>query len=486
MILVQIGKNFNKNEVHIKIYDIMFNKCRGGETVMAVKRAVVFSGGGAKGGYQIGAWKALIELNFRPNIVTGTSVGALNGALMALDKFDDALYIWENMGMDSVFSQFVEKSNEENPKKDSYYLRLVKEILTKGGADYTPLKECVKGLMDEKKLRESDIKFGLVTTAFPKIKPVELFIDDIPEGSAADYILASAAAFPLLKSYRINDVKYVDGGYSDNMPIKMALEKGAQEVVAVNVGKMNVSKLGNTDAVIHYIQNKRPYNDGKIGSIIYFNKELSLNNIRQGYLDTLKSFGKYDGFYYTFEKYERYKVTPFEKHCALKFEYIFPALPGMSKVEKFGRDNVLNLLRGYDDRPFEFNSNVLYCAEIAAEVLCINPREIYTMKTISMAILQETKKLLNDTSTAQKLEYLIKNLDKGVSLDLLKSLIDVKDKRLMTFYGIKLLRNDSLTFFEKKRLWIIACLSAESFCSALFCSAVLAAEENNELLYFME
>ena len=74
----------------------------------AVKRAVVFSGGGAKGGYQIGAWKALREIGFAPDIVTGTSVGALNGALMALGKYEDARSIWENMSMNRVFSQFVE------------------------------------------------------------------------------------------------------------------------------------------------------------------------------------------------------------------------------------------------------------------------------------------------------------------------------------------------------------------------------------------
>ena len=45
------------------------------------KKAVVLSGGGAKGGYQIGAWTALRKIGFYPEIITGTSVGALNGAL---------------------------------------------------------------------------------------------------------------------------------------------------------------------------------------------------------------------------------------------------------------------------------------------------------------------------------------------------------------------------------------------------------------------
>ena len=81
------------------------------------KRAVVLSGGGAKGGYQIGVWKVLRQMGFTPDIVVGTSVGALNGALMALNNFDAALDIWENMSMDSVFQNFVNMSDEENPDR---------------------------------------------------------------------------------------------------------------------------------------------------------------------------------------------------------------------------------------------------------------------------------------------------------------------------------------------------------------------------------
>lgn len=96
------------------------------------KKAVVLSGGGAKGGYQIGVWKVLRQMGFTPDIVVGTSVGALNGALMALDNFDAALDIWENMSMDSVFQNFVNMSDEENPDRESYIKELAKEAIFKG------------------------------------------------------------------------------------------------------------------------------------------------------------------------------------------------------------------------------------------------------------------------------------------------------------------------------------------------------------------
>ena len=57
-------------------------------------RAVVLSGGGSKGSYQIGVWKALRKLKIKYDIVTGTSVGALNGALMVQNKFHKACKLW--------------------------------------------------------------------------------------------------------------------------------------------------------------------------------------------------------------------------------------------------------------------------------------------------------------------------------------------------------------------------------------------------------
>ena len=331
------------------------------------KRAVVLSGGGAKGGYQIGVWKVLRQMGFTPDIVVGTSVGALNGALMALNNFDAALDIWENMSMDSVFQNFVNMSDEENPDREEYIKELAKEAIFKGGADYTPLQERVKSLMDEEKLRTSPIRFGLVTTMFPKIKPVEVFIEDIPEGKAADYVLASAAAFPFMKSYKIGDSSFVDGGYSDNMPVKMAIEAGADDIVVVNIGKNPGAKFGEADNVsFKYISSKKPLND-VFGGMLMFDGDMSRGNIRQGELDAYKAFDLLDGYYYAFKKYEKYKIAPFEPYCAKKFDAVFSGLPSAGRIEKSGRESVLSFLRGYDDRPFEFNSNVLYCAETAAD-----------------------------------------------------------------------------------------------------------------------
>ena len=73
-------------------------------------KALVLCGGGAKGGYHIGVWKALKEIGFTPNIITGTSVGALNGALLTIGEDKIAYNIWNNMNMETVFEK---KANED-------------------------------------------------------------------------------------------------------------------------------------------------------------------------------------------------------------------------------------------------------------------------------------------------------------------------------------------------------------------------------------
>ena len=63
---------------------------------------IVLEGGGARGAYQVGAWKALKEAGISIKGISGASVGALNGALMCMDDLEKAEYIWENITYSKV------------------------------------------------------------------------------------------------------------------------------------------------------------------------------------------------------------------------------------------------------------------------------------------------------------------------------------------------------------------------------------------------
>ena len=75
-----------------------------------MKRAIVLSGGGGKGAYQIGFWKAIRELDISYDIVTGTSIGALNGAFMVQGNYRDAFKLWYYMDYNQVFDGGIDGS----------------------------------------------------------------------------------------------------------------------------------------------------------------------------------------------------------------------------------------------------------------------------------------------------------------------------------------------------------------------------------------
>ena len=68
-----------------------------------MKTALVLSGGGSRGAYEIGVWQALCELDVKPSIVTGTSVGALNGAVIAQGDLEKARRLWQELETSRVF-----------------------------------------------------------------------------------------------------------------------------------------------------------------------------------------------------------------------------------------------------------------------------------------------------------------------------------------------------------------------------------------------
>ena len=70
-------------------------------------KALVLSGGGSKGSYQIGVWKALKKLHIKFDIVTGTSVGALNGALITQKSYFKAINLWKKINLKLLFGELI-------------------------------------------------------------------------------------------------------------------------------------------------------------------------------------------------------------------------------------------------------------------------------------------------------------------------------------------------------------------------------------------
>ena len=245
--------------------------------------ALVLGGGGSRGAYEIGVWQALQELGIPIDLVTGASVGAINGAMIVQNAFDLAEKLWKEIETPAIFETEV------------------KDIIANSGLGSNGLKKLLEKYVDEDAVRQSATEYGLVTVELPSLQPHYLFKHQIPKGKLIDYILASSTVFPAMKSHEIGKTKYVDGGFSDNLPVGMALQKGATHVIAVNldaIGIIRKKPLHEAD----YLKLIQSHWD--LGHILIFNKNHSRRILRLGYLDTMKAFDLFDGSFYCFAKGE--------------------------------------------------------------------------------------------------------------------------------------------------------------------------------------
>lgn len=270
-----------------------------------MKYGLALEGGGAKGAYQIGALKALIENNVKFEAVTGTSIGSINAALFAQGDFKKLYEMWSTLSYQDLF--YIENSNVEkifnlDMKKDTikYISSKIGKAVKDKGVDTSKIRSLLEEKINEEKLRKSDIKFGLVTYCISDNSPREIFIDDIPEGQVVDYIMASSN-LPVFKRANIEGKLYLDGGIYDNCPVRMLEQRGCKEVYAIRAFRRNrirgykgIIKRGNTK--IHMIQPRK-----NLPGILDFRRDVINEQLKLGYYDALRHIKKLEGYNYYFQ-----------------------------------------------------------------------------------------------------------------------------------------------------------------------------------------
>ena len=262
---------------------------------------LVLEGGGARGSYHVGALKAFRDRNIKFNYVVGTSIGSINGVFVATDELDKLETLWrgasskELFGIDeSLFNAIKNREfTRDNIKKG---LQTVYQVIKNAGIDITPLNKMLVENIDENKLRNSDIEYGLATYNISKAKKVQVFKNDIPKGKLIEYLLASSY-LPIFKFKKIIDENYyLDGGAYDKCPLDMLIDKNLDNIYVVRVHRDKLPKY-KTNTKIYEIKSYK-----KLGSIIAFSKDVTDYNIKLGYYDTLKVLDNLDGNEYYFKK----------------------------------------------------------------------------------------------------------------------------------------------------------------------------------------
>ncbi|WP_057976492.1 patatin-like phospholipase family protein [Caloramator mitchellensis] len=381
---------------------------------------LVLGGGGAKGGYEIGVWKALRELQIPIKAVTGTSVGALNGALIVQGEFEKAIDIWTNLSIENVVK--VEKEIEVAKESDKKFISIfntIKNLITNGGLDVTPLRELINNILDEEKIRKSDIDFGIVTFSLSDFKPVELFKDEIPEGSLADYLLASAC-FPAFRPHEIGEKKFIDGGIYDNIPLGLMLKKDIRNIIVVDISGVGLVRKVNKKGV-NIVEIK---NSDDLGGTLDFNGERSIKNIELGYLDAMKAFGKFKGYKYFFKPNEEFDETK-EMFRNLDIVYLkkFYSFLGLdfgakkNTTNKIVLDKVIRTIQQYSNGKLSMDSIFPAMLEITAEQLGIDRRRLYTLNELTDLILEEYQRTISSDNFREKMPWINKLLTSRTQLE---------------------------------------------------------------------
>ena len=391
-----------------------------------MKLAICLAGGGAKGSYEMGCYKALHELKIRPNIVTGTSIGALIGCLIASDEFEKAMELNSLMCLEQVMKNGIsyDESFESLINQSNRILSFFKQYLHDKGADITPFKELIKNSCDEKKLRESDIDFGCMIVEYPSLNPLAITKSEMEEGFLHDYLLASASCFPAFPIHEFNGKSYVDGGYYDNLPVSLAFEMGADEIIMIDL---------NHKKIIHPEYLNRPNITAiiptqELGNFLDFDRKHLDYNFNMGYYDTLKAFKKYDGFVYTIKK-RRKKSNQFYRIILDAESHLNQHLI-KRKVNVFNPQPLSDALRTHarkqDLDEFEYEIAAL---EICAQILEIESIKIYDLNQLKKEVINsvnlEDIPTFDSFTSIKSLKHLITHASsKQLLLMITKQLID--------------------------------------------------------------
>ena len=262
---------------------------------------IVLEGGGARGSYQIGAWKALREAGIKIRGIAGASVGALNGALICMDDLEKAEEIWENIRYSQVIN--VDDDVIETVKKlDLKSLDLVKvaedakRILKDKGLDITPLKNLIESVVDEDKIRSSDRELYLTTYSVTDRELLVLNAKDIPDGEIGDMLLASAY-FPAFRNDKLGGKRYLDGGGWNNVPINILLEHDYKDILVIRIYGLGYDSERTTEIPedVH-VTHIAPRQD--LGGILEFDRTRARKNMTLGYYDARRVLYGLEGRWY--------------------------------------------------------------------------------------------------------------------------------------------------------------------------------------------
>lgn len=263
---------------------------------MESKTAVFLSGGGAKGPFQIGFFKALEEFSIKPDLICGSSVGALiGGAATYMDAYE-LMECWKPLTLESVL-QIDEKVllglNEKERINRLYFETFLSCLRPPLLIDIENLRRLLYDSIDGNKILESPTDFGISTTEIPSFRLRKVFKEDMI-CNPLEYILASLY-LPFFRPQKIIDGKhYLDIAPIRRYPLDMVCGKDYSTVFIVNISAQNEEKMNKDIARTNFDSSTNIIvinMDGK-SSYLDFSEELAQSNYQKGYESSLYTLSR--------------------------------------------------------------------------------------------------------------------------------------------------------------------------------------------------
>ncbi len=188
--------------------------------------AFVLGGGGVLGANEVGMLRALLEADVRPDLVVGTSVGAINGAFLAADPTLETTQrlagLWRQLSVEGgVFAgSLAERVGTAVRTRTHLHRR-------------EPLRVLLERHLPVKRIEELAVPFQCVAASIERA--AEHWFDS---GPLADAVMASCAVPGLLAPVEIDGEHYLDGGLVNSIPVSRAVELGARTVWVLQVGRI--------------------------------------------------------------------------------------------------------------------------------------------------------------------------------------------------------------------------------------------------------
>jgi len=196
-------------------------------TDKAKRIGLVLQGGGALGAYEAGAIKRVYEGGYRPEILTGTSIGAFNAAVLAAPKYGEAHEtlqdMWDYLGHEHPFPLFQQYNTAYTSLGHPRFFKLHGSMFGMSRHpsiyDISPALETMKRFIDFDRLNSDDAPTVVITATNVVSGEIERF-SNRTHTLRPEHIMASGALPPSFPPIEIDGEHYWDGGLYDNTPIQ--------------------------------------------------------------------------------------------------------------------------------------------------------------------------------------------------------------------------------------------------------------------------